>query len=64
MPNRKELGALLTTQVREDRFLFLSAPRADPLTYGIDIREQWEVKPEPSAPGRVVLTVGWLARSA
>jgi electron-transferring-flavoprotein dehydrogenase len=32
---------------------------ADPQTYGIGIKELWEVKPEQHRPGRVVHTVGW-----
>jgi electron-transferring-flavoprotein dehydrogenase len=31
----------------------------DPQTYGIGIKELWEVAPEKHAPGRVVHTVGW-----
>jgi len=33
--------------------------RADPQTYGIGLKELWEVKPEQHRPGRVVHTVGW-----
>ena len=31
----------------------------DPQTYGIGIKELWEVKPEQHRPGEVVHTVGW-----
>jgi electron-transferring-flavoprotein dehydrogenase len=31
----------------------------DPQTYGIGIKELWEVKPERSHPGLVIHTVGW-----
>ena len=31
----------------------------DPQTYGIGIKELWEVEPEKHHPGRVVHTVGW-----
>ncbi|MBC7944938.1 MAG: electron transfer flavoprotein-ubiquinone oxidoreductase [Burkholderiales bacterium] len=31
----------------------------DPQTYGIGIKELWEVEPEKHAPGKVVHTVGW-----
>src|SRR5690606_29425370 len=31
----------------------------DPQTYGIGIKELWEVKPENHKPGRVVHTIGW-----
>ncbi len=31
----------------------------DPQTYGIGIKELWEVKPENHHPGRIVHTVGW-----
>jgi electron-transferring-flavoprotein dehydrogenase len=33
--------------------------KADPQTYGIGIKELWEVKPEQHRPGQVVHTVGW-----
>jgi electron-transferring-flavoprotein dehydrogenase len=32
---------------------------ADPQTYGIGIKELWEVKPEQHQPGLVVHTAGW-----
>ncbi|MEX2454220.1 MAG: electron transfer flavoprotein-ubiquinone oxidoreductase [Rhodospirillaceae bacterium] len=32
---------------------------ADPQTYGIGIKELWEVDPEKHCPGRVVHTIGW-----
>ena len=31
----------------------------DPQTYGIGIKELWEVAPEQSQPGKVVHTIGW-----
>ena len=31
----------------------------DPQTYGIGIKELWEVKPEQHRPGEIVHTVGW-----
>jgi electron-transferring-flavoprotein dehydrogenase len=31
----------------------------DPQTYGIGIKELWEIKSERASPGRVVHTVGW-----
>jgi electron-transferring-flavoprotein dehydrogenase len=31
----------------------------DPQTYGIGIKELWEVEPEKHVPGKVVHTVGW-----
>ena len=31
----------------------------DPQTYGLGIKELWEVKPEKSQPGLVIHTVGW-----
>ncbi|MGF1612670.1 MAG: 4Fe-4S dicluster domain-containing protein [Gammaproteobacteria bacterium] len=33
--------------------------QADPQTYGIGIKELWEVKPERHQPGLVVHTIGW-----
>jgi electron-transferring-flavoprotein dehydrogenase len=33
--------------------------KADPQTYGIGIKELWEVRPEQHRPGQVVHTVGW-----
>ena len=32
---------------------------SDPQTYGIGLKELWEVRPEQHHPGRVVHTVGW-----
>lgn len=32
---------------------------ADPQTYGLGIKELWEVEPEKHKPGKVVHTVGW-----
>ncbi|WP_344919419.1 electron transfer flavoprotein-ubiquinone oxidoreductase, partial [Azospirillum formosense] len=32
---------------------------ADPQTYGIGIKELWEVAPEKSQPGLIVHTIGW-----
>ncbi|WP_029770647.1 electron transfer flavoprotein-ubiquinone oxidoreductase [Pseudogulbenkiania sp. MAI-1] len=32
---------------------------ADPQTYGIGIKELWEVKPELHQPGKITHTVGW-----
>lgn len=32
---------------------------ADPQTYGLGIKELWEVRPEVHRPGRVIHTVGW-----
>jgi electron-transferring-flavoprotein dehydrogenase len=32
---------------------------ADPQTYGIGIKEMWEVQPEQHAQGRIVHSVGW-----
>ena len=37
---------------------------ADPQTYGIGIKELWEVKPENHRPGLVVHTAGWPMDSA
>jgi len=37
---------------------------ADPQTYGVGIKELWEVKPEPHRPGLVVHTAGWPMDSA
>ncbi len=37
---------------------------ADPQTYGIGIKELWEVKPEHHRPGLVVHTAGWPMDSA
>ena len=35
------------------------AADAQPQTYGIGIKELWEVEPDKHAPGKVVHTVGW-----
>ncbi len=32
---------------------------ADPQTYGLGVKELWEVTPEQHRPGRVVHTIGW-----
>ena len=32
---------------------------ADPQTYGIGIKELWEIKPEKHRPGEIVHTIGW-----
>ncbi|MGH6991385.1 MAG: NAD(P)/FAD-dependent oxidoreductase, partial [Stellaceae bacterium] len=36
---------------------------AQPQTYGIGIKELWEVRPEQHHPGRVIHTIGWPLRS-
>jgi electron-transferring-flavoprotein dehydrogenase len=33
--------------------------KADPQTYGLGIKEIWQVKPEHHKPGQVIHTVGW-----
>jgi len=33
--------------------------KADPQTYGLGLKELWEVEPEKHKPGKVVHTVGW-----
>jgi len=38
---------------------FHLADGADPQTYGLGVKELWEVTPERHHPGRVVHTVGW-----
>ena len=49
---RGHLGKML-----EERFKLRDG--ADPQTYGIGIKELWEVKPERHEPGLVVHTAGW-----
>jgi electron-transferring-flavoprotein dehydrogenase len=39
--------------------LFHLTDGADPQTYGLGVKELWEVTPEQHRPGRVVHTVGW-----
>ena len=41
----------------EDRYSLLE--EADPQTYGIGIKELWEVRPEHHQPGLVIHTAGW-----
>jgi electron-transferring-flavoprotein dehydrogenase len=41
----------------EDRYSLLA--EADPQTYGIGIKELWEVSPELHQPGLVIHTAGW-----
>ncbi|MGH7074603.1 MAG: NAD(P)/FAD-dependent oxidoreductase, partial [Stellaceae bacterium] len=36
---------------------------AQPQTYGIGIKELWEVRPEQHHPGRVIHTIGWPLKS-
>jgi electron-transferring-flavoprotein dehydrogenase len=45
------------TKVLIERFGL--AAKSDPQTYGIGIKELWEVTPEQHKPGRVIHTVGW-----
>ena len=49
---RGHLGKML-----EERFKLRDG--ADPQTYGIGIKELWEIKPERHEPGLVVHTAGW-----
>ncbi|HRQ57894.1 MAG TPA: electron transfer flavoprotein-ubiquinone oxidoreductase [Azoarcus taiwanensis] len=49
---RGHLGKML-----EERFKLRDG--ADPQTYGIGIKELWEIKPELHEPGLVVHTAGW-----
>ncbi len=49
---RGHLGKML-----EERFKLREG--ADPQTYGIGIKELWEIKPEQHTPGLVVHTAGW-----
>ncbi len=37
--------------------------RSDPQTYGIGIKEIWEVDPSKSKPGQVIHTIGWPLKS-
>jgi len=48
-------GSLTKTLI--DRFGL--AKECDPQTYGIGIKELWEVKPENHKPGKVTHTAGW-----
>jgi len=48
-------GSLTKTLLKR----FALTREADPQTYGIGIKELWEVKPENHKPGKVTHTAGW-----
>jgi len=50
--SRGHLGKQLITKYRLDR-------ESDPQSYGIGIKELWEVTPESHRPGLVIHTAGW-----
>ncbi|MGA0100843.1 MAG: electron transfer flavoprotein-ubiquinone oxidoreductase [Burkholderiaceae bacterium] len=50
--SRGQLGRQLIERFNLDRY-------ADPQSYGIGIKELWQVSPEQSKPGLVVHTAGW-----